>query len=245
MSAEAYFEMIHKLNEQIRSTQMNAICKTAKRIADSIKQGGVLHIFGSGHSHMIGEDVFYRAGGLACINAMLEPSLMELNIGRATLLERMHGYGQVLLSGYKLEADEVLIVISNSGINPVPIEIALEGKRKGLHVVAITSETHSKQTPSRHEEGLKLTDIADIVIDNCGQLGDAMLKEERFGTFYGPTSTQAGILIMQMIIAEVVTICAESGFRPPLFVSANREKGHERNQQLVEAYQSRVRYFPK
>lgn len=244
MSANAYIKAVQTLIEKIKMTQMNTIREAAKIIADSIQSGGVLHVFGSGHSHMIGEDTLYRAGGLACVNVMLEPSLMELNVGRATTLERLHGYAEVLLSGYKLEAGEVIIITSNSGINAVPIEIALECKKRGLYVMAITSIAHSEQTPSRHKDGLKLKDIADLVIDNCGVLGDAVL-ETKDQVRYGPTSTLAGILIIQMIIAEIVTLCYEAGFKPPLFVSANQYEGHESNQQLMERYQQRVRYFPK
>lgn len=245
MSALSYAKLVSSLVERIQDTQMDTIKRLATTIADSIEKGGVLHVFGSGHSHMVAEDVFFRAGGLACVNAMLEFPLMELNVGRATRMERLHGYGDVILSGYHMEPGEVVIVVSNSGINAVPIEVAAACKAKGLTVAAITSRQHSEAVASRHRDGLKLTDIADIIIDNCSAAGDAALQLDRPEPIkYGPTSTISGILIIQMIVAETVTILANRDVVPPLFTSAN-QPGSEGNETLMRSYQERVRYFPK
>ncbi len=245
MSAVSYWHNVQTMARTILDTQLVAIQKTAEAIADSIARGGVLHVFGSGHSHMVAEDVFYRAGGLACVDAMLEFPLMELNAGRSTEMERLHGYADSIVSGYRLEAGEVIVVVSNSGINAVPIEVAQACKSKGLTVVAIVSKQHNESVSSRHRDGLKLTDVADLVIDNCGVPGDAALAIEGDSpVHYGPTSTLSGILIMQMIVAETVTLLTSRGMKPPMFNSANRP-GAEGNAALVEAYQARVRYFPK
>src|SRR5699024_2465098 len=111
------------------------------------------------------------------INAMLEESLMELNFGRPTLLERLEGYGDILLSGYTMYPGEVIIVISNSGINPVPIDIAMRAKQKGLFVVALTNKKHSESVYTRHSNGKRLLDIADEVLDNCCDYGDTTLTD--------------------------------------------------------------------
>ncbi|MFC4597544.1 sugar isomerase domain-containing protein [Cohnella hongkongensis] len=245
MSAITYWQAVQEISRTIVDTQLEAISPAARAIADSIERGGVLHVFGSGHSHMVAEDVFYRAGGLACVDAMLEFPLMELNVGRSTEMERLHGYAEVLVSGYRLEAGEVAVVVSNSGINAVPIEVAQACKSRGLTVVAIVSKRHSESVASRHRDGLKLTDVADVVIDNCGVPGDAALATGGdFPVGYGPTSTLTGILIMQMIVAEVVSLLEARGFKPPMFSSANGH-GAEGNAELVRAHQKRIRYFPK
>lgn len=245
MTALSYAQHILKLVQTISESQLAEIKKVAKAAADSIAKGGVLHVFGSGHSHMAAEDVFYRAGGLACVDAMLEFPLMEFNVGRSTRMERLHGYADAIVSGYRLEAGEVAVIVSNSGINAVPVEVALACKAKGLTVAAIVSRRHSEAVESRHRDGLKLTDVADIVIDNCGVPGDAALETGGPSPVrYGPTSTLAGILIMQMIVAEIVTLLKDRGIVPPLFTSAN-QPGSEGNDAFVKAYRERVRYFPK
>lgn len=245
MSATAYAKLVLEVTQTIADTQMNAISKTAGAAANSIANGGILHVFGSGHSHMAAEDVFFRAGGLACVNAMLEYPLMELNAGRTSSMERLHGYAEVIMSGYRMEAGEVAIIVSNSGINAVPIEIAAACKKRGMTVAAITSLRHSEAVASRHKDGLKLAEIADIVIDNGGVPGDAALQTDAAVTVrYGPTSTLSAILIMQMIVAEIVASLVERGFTPPMFKSAN-QPGAEGNDRLLQQYQDRVRYFPK
>ncbi|MCD9023227.1 sugar isomerase domain-containing protein [Cohnella silvisoli] len=241
MLIDQYLQKIAALTEAIGATQSETIRRVASLIADSVEKGGVLHVFGSGHSHMIAEDVFHRAGGLACVNAMLEPSLMELNVGRATELERLSGYAKVLLSGYDLRAGEVIVVISNSGINAVPIEVALECRERGLHVIALTNMDHSRQAASRHHSGVKLFEVADLVLDNCGVYGDAVLQLEHSQQF-GPTSTIGGLIVMQSVAAAVVDELIKRKMDPPIFLSANREGGDEHNGELFSRYKDRVRY---
>ncbi|WP_158560465.1 sugar isomerase domain-containing protein [Paenibacillus contaminans] len=243
MVMKAYFDVVKNLVSKIEETQSATIARLAERIADSVEKDGVLHIFGSGHSHMIGEDAFHRAGGLACINAMLEESLMETNSGRATVLERLPGYAEVLMAGYDLRAGEVIVIISNSGINAVPIEMAFACKQKGLYVVAITNLDHSKQVQSRHSSGKRLFEIADVVLDNCGVLGDAEIGLDGLEQKIGPTSTLSGVLIMQLLIAEITGILQSRGITPPVFLSQNCSGGDEHNEKLVERYKGRVRYL--
>jgi uncharacterized phosphosugar-binding protein len=243
MSAKMYIEQIHHLLHQIENNQMEVIDRVAEKIADSIGQGGVLHLFGSGHSHMIAEEAFHRAGGLACVNAMLEESLMETNTGRASMLERLPGYAKILLAGYDIRPGEVIIVISNSGINAVPVEIALECKEKGLHVVALTSMNHSQQMESRHSSGKRLFEVADEVLDNCVVLGDAGLSMAGMEQKIGPTSTIGGSVIIQCLITSVVEKLLQRNVVPPVFVSMNVGGGDDHNDRLVERYKDRIRYL--
>lgn len=244
MSANGYIQIVKNLIARIEETQIPAIERVAKKISDSIAEGGVLHIFGSGHSHMIAEETFHRAGGLACINAMLEESLMEINAGgRATLLERLPGYAEVLLSGYDLRPGEVIIVISNSGMNAVPIEVAMECKRRGLFVVALTNLEHSRSVQSRHASGKKLYEVADEILDNCSVYGDAEQHIDGLEQKIGPTSSLGGIAVIQTLVSAICAELLSRGQVPPVFISSNRPGGDDHNVRLEEKYRNRVRYL--
>lgn len=243
MLMDRYFKEINTQVEKIYTQQKKNIQEISRKVANSIEKGGILHVFGSGHSHMIAEDIFFRAGGLVCVNAMLEESLMELNVGRSTVLERLSGYANVLLTGYDLRADEVIVIVSNSGINAVPIELALECKNKGLYVVALTNMEHSLQATSRHSSGKRLFEVADVVLDNCGVFGDATISYDDSGCKIGPTSTFGGILIVQALIVAVVEELVKRGIVPPVLVSANQDGGDGHNRELVSRYKERIRYL--
>ncbi|KRF42992.1 sugar isomerase domain-containing protein [Paenibacillus sp. Soil787] len=243
MLLDLYIRNIQEQIANIQTTQKNALMEVSCKIADAIENGGIMHVFGSGHSHMIAEEVFHRAGGLACVNAMLEPSLMEINVGRASLLERLPGYAEVLLTGYDLRPGEVIVVVSNSGINAVPIEVALESKKRGLFVVAVTNMDHSLKTASRHPSGKKLYEAADIVLDTCGVHGDATLSYDESLHKIGPTSTIGGIVIIQALTVAVVDELTQRGTVPPVLVSANRDGGDGHNRELIDRYKQRVRYL--
>lgn len=243
MYFEQYMACIRATLETIERTQQETILRVAQRAAVSISQGGVLHLFGSGHSHMVAEDAFNRAGGLVCVNAMLEPSLMELNVGRATKLERLSGYAEVLLSGYDLREGETVIIISNSGINAVPIEFALACKARGLHVVAITSLKHSQREHPRHASGKRLYEVVDETIDNCGVPGDAMLEHEALEQRFGPSSTLAGIAIVQGLSVAIIEQLLAMGAKPPIYQSANTAGGDSHNSGLIGQYKGRIRYL--
>lgn len=240
-----YLEALEKQLNKVCLSQKGTIKKAAQTISKSIVNDGVLHVFGSGHSHMIAEDVFHRAGGLICVNAMLEESLMEINIGRTTQLERLTGYANVLLTGYDLRAGEVIIIVSNSGINAVPIEMAMECKRRGLYVIALTNMDHSSKAISRHTSGKKLYEIADLVLDNCGVYGDAILSYDRSSTKVGPTSTIGGIIVIQTLMIAIVEELLEKEYPPPVLVSANTEGGDMHNKELIARYYNRIKYLTK
>ncbi|MBO0991962.1 SIS domain-containing protein [Bacillus sp. SD088] len=242
---DRYIGELEKQLNAIRTSQKDNIQKAADRIADSIAKGGILHIFGSGHSHMIAEDVFHRAGGLICINAMLEESLMEINVGRTTQLERLNGYASILLNGYDLKAGEVIIIVSNSGMNAVPIEMAMECKARGLYIIVLTNMDHTSTADSRHESGKKLYELADLVLDNCGVYGDAVLSYDQSGKKVGPTSTIGGLIIIQTLMIAIVEELIKRNASPPVLLSANTEGGDKHNKQLIARYYDRIKYLAK
>ncbi|MDQ3871804.1 MAG: sugar isomerase domain-containing protein, partial [Chloroflexota bacterium] len=171
----AYATVLQETLSGIFDREAEAIERAAQLACDAIASGGVLHIFGTGHSHMVALEAFGRAGGLAAVNAIVDIALTAFNHGRDGKLERLHGYADVLVETEDLRRGEVVIVVSNSGINAVPIEFALGCKERGLHVVALTNMRHSRSSPSRHSSGRKLFEIADVVIDNHGVMGDAAI----------------------------------------------------------------------
>jgi uncharacterized phosphosugar-binding protein len=205
---------------RIATEQMPNIERAAAMAAESVSAGGMLHIFGSGHSHLIAEEIFRRAGGLCCVNAILDPALGG-HLRTSTTLERLEGYVPIVFGPYDLRQGEVIVIISNSGINAAPIEAAFVAKERGLRVVAITSMAHSQSVASRHSTGRKLPDLADVVIDNCGVPGDALLQVDGVPSRICATSTLTGTLIIQCLMAEIVEALRARGVTPPILISAN------------------------
>ncbi|MCR4425573.1 MAG: SIS domain-containing protein [Firmicutes bacterium] len=237
MLGRTYLDHLKELLTTIEQTQSEAISRAASVIADSINKGGTLHLFGTGHSHLLAEEAFYRAGGLVPVNAILEPALM-LHDGpfKATDMERLEGYAEIILDHSGIEEGDVLIVISNSGRNAVPVEMAVAGIARGITVVALTSLAHSRSVPSRHSSGKRLYEVADIVIDNCGVVGDAILSIGSSRTHICPTSTVTGAAIINTLVAEVVERLVALGAEPPVFVSANLDGGDEYDRQWAAKF---------
>lgn len=238
----AYFEQALAVLQRIQATQASQIDSVASTIFNFLKEGGVLHIFGTGHSSAVVQEAFHRAGGLVPVNPMLEPFLTPLVSPRKSgRLERIDEIAPVLLDYYDLRAGESLVVISNSGINPLPVEMAFQAKGRGLTVIAITSLAHSSLVPSRHRSGKKLSEIAHIVIDNCGQPGDGSLSFPGLPEKVGPTSALAGIFIINSLTCAIVQKYLENDLIPPILISANVPGGEEHNRKLEEKYRGRIK----
>lgn len=228
--------VIGKLND-LKKNQSDKIREAAGYIADSCIAGGRFYVFGSGHSHMIAEEIYIRAGGLAFVKAILEPSLMLHEMpNKSTYLERLDGYASTLLKLHKVEAKDTLMVISNSGRNPVPVEMVLEGKKLGCKVIAVTSMDHSSKVTSRHSSGYKMYEVADVTIDNCAEFGDAAYKVEGSEIATGPVSDITGTAIAQALIVTAVDLMIKRGFNPPIFRSSNVDGADEYNNMLFDKY---------
>lgn len=242
MEMTPYYQVIMRLIAAIMRSQAQALERAAQAIFESLRADGVFHVFGSGHSHALAEEAFHRAGGLVPVNAIQEAFLTPLTSPRMSgQLERVPGLAKLILDGHDLRPGEVLMVISNSGINAVPVEVALEAKARDLTVIALTSLNHSQGVPSRHSSGKRLFEIADIILDNCGEPGDAAVGYEGFQGKVGPTSLLAGVYIINSLICRVVELFLAKGLTPPVYVSANLPGGDEHNRALEAKYRGRIR----
>lgn len=236
-----YISEIERLVTAVRDSQGDAMEQAAKLSCDALCRDGFLFTFGTGHSHILAEEIFYRAGGLARVCPILEDSLMlHRNAARSSMFERAPGLAKLLLDDIDaLKYGGVLFLFSNSGCNTVAIDMAREAKARGLYTVCITNLTHSESMTSRHPEGLKLKDVCDVVIDNKGCYGDAALEIGDVRT--GATSTVIGAMIMEAVVSRAIELCYEAGMPPEVFHSANTKGGDEANAAYIEKYKSIVK----
>lgn len=240
---DRYYEVLMAQMEAVRKTQWEKIDLAAQWLGQSLVNDGWLYAFGTGHSHMIAEEIFYRAGGLARATPMLDSALMlHENAIEATYKEREEGYAAKLLDLYPVNRGDVLVVTSNSGRNAVPIELALEGRKRGLRVVAITNLAHSRAWPSRHSGGRNLAEVAELAIDNCGVNGDAAIELEGMPGKIGPTTTSTGALIINAIIVQGIQYAAKAGNPPEIYISSN-SNGDDSNDKLLRKYKDRIRHL--
>lgn len=242
---EIYYQNVATILEKAINGQKEKIEEVAQTIAQSVMNGGVIHIFGSGHSHMLAEEAFFRAGGLAPVNAILEPDLMlHEGADKSSWLEKQEGLAEVILNQYDLQPGETIIIVSNSGRNAVPIEVAMVARKKGLKVVAITSLAYGNEQ-SRHSSGKLLWEVADYILDNCGVYGDAVVEMPEQNLKIGPTSTVVGATLINALMVQVAFEMKKSGYTPPVIVSVNIETKQSalNNQWLIERYRQRIRLF--
>ncbi|MDR6549180.1 SIS domain-containing protein [Paenibacillus qinlingensis] len=230
---ETFLSNVQNMLSTVMQSQIESMQRASEVLANTLVAGRHIFVFGTGHSHMIAEEAFYRAGGLKDIIPILESGLMLHEGGvKSTKLERLEGYAAVLLDTYQVSQGDVLILSSNSGINAVPVEMALGAKERGATVIAITNLKQSMQGLPRHSSQLRCYEIANIVIDNCGVVGDASVYVEEMQQYIGPTSTIIGAFILNAIIVQTVKNCLAQGLVPPVYVSANVAKGDAHNAQL-------------
>ena len=173
MLVDKYFDGVISLLNKVRETQRDKILEAAKLVKEALKKDKLIHVYGTGHSQVLAIEVFYRAGGFVPVNAILDlGSSVYGGAMKSTGVERLQGYAKILLDYYDIGQDDVLIVVSNSGRNALPIEMAMGARERGAKVIAITSIEFSSKFPSRHPSGKRLYDVADIVIDNHVPPGD-------------------------------------------------------------------------
>ncbi len=235
-----YAIKVRQVLDLIDETQTNNITRSAQIIYNSVANDGVLHVFSTGHSHMIAEEFFYRAGGLIAVNPILVPFLMQHEGAvSSTKYERLSGIAEIVFSGADVRSGEPIIIASNSGINTVSIDMALIAKQNKNPVIAITSAVSSANEKSRHASGKKLFEVADVVIDTHVPKGDAVVKTGDVST--GAVSSIASLYVVQQLTVAVAQQFASNGITPPILKSANVYGGDEYNKELIKKYKNRVR----
>ncbi len=238
---EVYLKEFGRCIELLRS-QKNTFEIICKKIFESLCADGVVHVFGSGHSHSFAEEMFHRAGGLVPVNALLEEYLMpHAGPSQVGPLERLSGIGAIIFSKYDLRKGEVLLLASNSGINAATVELAEKAKQTGLITVGITSLTHSKGVPAR--SGKKLYEVVDHCIDTGTPVGDACVPLKGLPVNVAPLSGALTLLIGELITVRVAEIFSENNLQAPIYQSANTPGGDERNKVLEAKYRARIRHL--
>lgn len=233
---EKYFELLMPMLKKAHDAQREQLEEAARKIAEAFRAGGMLYTFGTGHAHLLSEEIFYRAGGMARVCPMLDERLMlHVSAAESSAWERTAGVAKEVLARYPVKAGDVMIIISNSGRNTAPVEMAIEAKKLGAYTVALTNLTHSRSASPRNPYGKRLFEVCDLVLDNMGVVGDAVI-ETASGAFVSPTSTAVGAALLQSIVARVEEITAQSGARAEFFMSANVDGGDEYNEKLIEKY---------
>jgi len=228
---------------QLSDSHSATIEAAADTFAEHILRGNLIHVFGAGHSHMLAEEVFFRAGGLLSFNPLLDPALMLQSAIAAGDLERVIDYAPILLGKYQIADTDAVLVISYSGINPVPVEVARICKSRGMKVVALTSVSASQGSPARHPSGQRLRDVADIVLDNSGPVGDASLQVPGLDTAVCGLSTIIGATILQSVVYETVRRLHAAGFAPPVLRSLNTHADASVNQDVLNDYRFRLQHL--
>lgn len=235
----SYFEEVQALLTIVGEQEKQSIKESVEHIAKAVMSDGIIHLFGSGHSHILTEEVFYRAGGLAAIRPIFVEDLMLFKgASRSSQLERQNDLSEKFMNDEDIRPGDVCIVISSSGVNPVPIDVAIIAKEKGAFVIGLTSPEYAKSCPSRHKRKHYLHDAVDLVIDNHIAKGDTLLKSNNIP--FGSGSTVVGAVLLNMIFTQVIQTIIESGETPPVFLSSNIEGADEHNQKIIAKYKTRI-----
>ena len=232
-----YLNFVTSILSEIVENQEDKLREISELIAKKIVSGGKFYVMGTGHSHMVGEEFYARAGGLGCVNmiAPLEFTLSE-HPTKSTAIERISAYADVVFTQYKITKDDVIMICSNSGRNGLPIEVAKRCGDIGATVIALTNLKHSSAVTSRHESGKRLFEIADYVIDNCGVKGDAYIDLDGVKGKMGASSTVAGTFIAQVMGIMIAEELVKLNFEPPVFVSSNLDVGDRWNEGIMKKY---------
>jgi uncharacterized phosphosugar-binding protein len=245
MTSEQYFDLLETKWTQVRSSQKDSIVRAAQAISDSIASGGTVFAFGCGHSALLAQEIFYRAGGLILVNVIFGPGnlLHERPVTLTSQMERIEGYSKLLADANGVRPGDVVIVISTSGRNPVPIEMAIAARERGATVIALTSSLYSGAVESRHSSGKKLADFAHITLDHLAEPGDAVLQIPGLPEKIGPTSGPIGAALLHAVVVQAIANLQARGIQPPVFLSGNLPGGDEHNARLLHQYRDRIHYM--
>jgi len=244
---DQYFARVAKLLAKLQADEAGNIHRAAELLLQQIKSDRLIHVFGvSGHSVIGSEEFFWRAGGLCHVSPLFDLTLMLSGGGlKSTQIERVQGVGDKVISSAMLAEGDLLIITSIYGMNAATIDAALEAKKRGVTIIAITSAEHSSKTPSdfvaRHPSKQNLQDIVDVTIDNHVPHGDTIMSVPNFPQMVGAVSTILVSASIQWLVMETVNLGTEAGVEVPVWQSANTVGGDDRNAQFLKEFSPRVK----
>ena len=242
-----YYKSIIENLEKVNETQEENIKAAASLMADAIASDRLIHVYGGGgHTTLPVGEMFFRAGGLACINPVMETGLSVFNQALKYLeLERTVNFGASIVKYYELKKDDVLIIFHNIGINPATIDAAMEAKKAGAKIIAVSSSYWQEEMPAdhfiRHPNKINLFDYADVKIDDFNPVGDAVVTVPGLDTPIAPVSNVVDFYIAHLLEIETVRQCVERGVKPPVWSSANTPGGDETNAAYLAKYRPRIK----
>ena len=243
---QEYLSSVTDLLQRIAAEEGPAVEEAARKMAGAVESGHRIFAFGCTHSSLPIQDLVYRAGGLILINPIFGPGIAAMDTRPATLssaIERVSGYARALLDTTPIQAGDVLILVSVSGRNAVPVEMAQLARQRGITVIGLTSRAYTESVGSRHPSGKKMYDFADVVLDNKVDKGDAVLQAEGVPQKFCPASGVTSIAILQALVAATIQELLRRGFIPPVLLAANVDGGAEYNAHLFAQYGDRIFYL--
>ncbi|MFE2498920.1 SIS domain-containing protein [Streptomyces scopuliridis] len=243
--AGQFFDAAIGLLQRVRDEESANVAAAGTAIADTVAAGGRLFAFGAGHSSLAAQDVVYRAGGFAVMNLLTVPGVVGVDVMPATLgsaLERVDGLAGAVLDSSPARTGDLLVIISLSGRNALPVEMAMKARALGLTVIGVTSVAYATETTSRNLTGTYLKDHCDIVLDSKIAVGDAELTADGIEAPFAPASTVVTSALMQAMMAAAAGELVERGIEPPLLRSGNVDGGTEWNDRVMTEYGNRIFY---
>ena len=244
MSAvSSYLDAVEQIIHRVRATQIEAVEAAAEICTRSIAGDGLVHLFGTGHSRMMIEEIYPRHGSFPGFHSMVELSLTYHNqiVGsngqrQAMFLEHVEGLGAVIMRNFVFAAPDSFMVFSNSGVNEVVVDVALEAKARRLPVIALVSRDHCEVSSPKHSSGKKLIDIADVVLDNCVPAGDALVRIKGLSDPVGPGSTVGAATVVNMLKCAVADKLTRLGKAPKVLTSTYFISPEESKQRFDDSY---------
>lgn len=244
---DLYYKEVIGIIDEIRSTEKEHILQAAHMIADQVAQDKLVYVFGpGGHSNLAAMEVFFRAGGLMHVSAILnQETMLSSGALKSMQTERLPGYGKIVVNDYGIGKGDLLVVVNAYGINSATIDAALTAKENGAKVIGVSSVEHASTCPldhpARHPSKKNLHDIVDCHVDCKVKLGDATIKLEGFEQKIGALSTYANAYVMNSIVVEAINILVSRGINPSVWRSGNCPGGDEWNNQFIERFRGAVR----
>ncbi|QBD83337.1 sugar isomerase domain-containing protein [Ktedonosporobacter rubrisoli] len=242
-----YLHLITDHLQQLHDTNQAALLQAARMVAEQVKADKLVYAYGpGGHSNLGSQELFFRAGGLMHVSAILdEGTLLSGGALRSMAIERTPGYGRIVIADYGLSEGDLLILINAYGINAALIDAALEARERGVKLIGVTSVRHAQATPAnhpaRHPSKKNLYELVDVVLDSMIEVGDAVLQIEGISQLVGPMSTFATAYLLNSMVAEAVQLLAQEGVDPPIWRSGNAPDGDELNNRFIQRFKGRIK----